>query len=263
MMDKSELEKSSPLVGDLLGVAPYAKTVNMVAEASVDGIKDFLSLTCRPLLEELGLWGRDKVRIWRLKNLCSILQKAEGKIVIQDGEIMMANPRVGFGIAENASLVEDEELQNMWAGLFSSSITADGKDDSNLIFINLLKQLTVIQARILNYVFENCLKVKFENNLFLGCKYCTDLNTLFEICQISDLDRIDRELDALHSLGLLAHGLFVNSSVVDLTLKSLAIHLIARCKGIQSVGSSLDFISQEEYETHPEYRPTNALLLGC
>lgn len=247
------MEDTGKNIGDILGLAPYGESLKIVTKGGVEGISKFLDITCRPLLEEFGLWARDHFRVWRFKNLYNVLSKAEGKVTYEEGQIMMVNPRLGYVIAENASLVEDDEIQEMWAGLFVSAITTDGKDDSNLLFANLLKQLTVIQARILNFAFENCLKVKSNNNLILGCKYCIEIDTLFEVCQISDLDRIDRELDSLRSLGLIHNGLSFDSTIADVTLKPLAIHLIARSKGIQSISSSLNFISEEEYKAHPEY----------
>jgi hypothetical protein len=55
--------------------------------------------------------------------------------IIPENGLFQAHPRVLHEIIENASWVDDEEVQAMWAGLLASSCTEDGKDDKNLIYI--------------------------------------------------------------------------------------------------------------------------------
>lgn len=250
-------------VNDVLGLAPYAESVNTVTKGGVNMVGQFLSLTCKPLLEEVGLWARDRFRVWRYENLYNVLEKAAGKVDYMNNQVVLVNPRVAFNIAENASLVDDDEIQELWAGLFISSASSDGRDDSNIIFSNLLKQMTSLEARILQFAFDNCVKVKFDNGLIMGCRYTTNIDTIFDLCQISDLDRIDRELDALRSLGLILNGIPIcnDDLEVDLTLTALAIHLVARCNGYSSVNSSLDFISEQDYMEHPEFHVPEFLQL--
>ena len=60
-----------------------------------------------------------------------------------------AHPRILFKIIEEGSWSEDGVVQDMWAGLVQSSCSDSGDDDSNLIFINLLSNMTKLQAKIL------------------------------------------------------------------------------------------------------------------
>lgn len=249
------MENTGKSTGDIFGLAPYGESLKIVTKGGVDEISKFLEITCRPLLEELGLWARDRFKIWRYKNLYNTLSKAEGKVDYQDGEIRMVSPRLAFTIAENASLEEEGDIQEMWAGLFVSAMSSDGKDDSNLIFTNLLKQLTAIQARMLKYAFDNSLKVLYDSGLITGCKFCITLDEAYTLFHVSDFNRIDRELDSLRSLGLIDGGLDMKdkSLTVNLTLTSLGIYLLARCLGDLSIGTS-NFITEQEYRKHPEYR---------
>lgn len=256
------MEDTGKNIGDILGLAPYGESLKIVTKGGIEGISKFLDITCRPLLEELGLWARDNLRVWRFKNLYDVLSKAKEKVTYKDGQIVMVNPRLGYAIAENASLVEDDEIQNMWAGLFAASISSDGKDDSNLIFINLLKQLTSVQAHMLRYAFDNCRKVKYENGLITGCKFTITLEEAYVLFQINDLDRLDRELDSLNSLGLIDGGLSLEDKdlEVDLSLSSLGIYLISRCQGNSIVDYSM-FITEQEYKAHPEYHSGGYLAI--
>lgn len=256
------MENTGKNIGDILGLAPYGESLKIVTKGGIEGISKFLDITCRPLLEEFGLWARDNFRVWRFKNLYNVLSKAKGKVTYQEGQIMMVNPQLGYAIAENASLVEDDVIQDMWAGLFAASISSDGKDDSNLIFINLLKQLTSVQAHILRYAFDNCRKVKYDNGLITGCKFSITLEEAYTLFQINDLDRLDRELDSLDSLGLINGGLSLEDKdlEVDLSLTSLGIYLISKCQGNSIIDYS-NFITEQEYKAHPEYHAGGYLAI--
>jgi len=70
-----------------------------------------------------------------------------------------ALPRLVRLTLEEGSWIDTEEVRGMWAGLLASLCTEDGKDESNLIFVNLLAQLTSSEARLLNYLCENAEKV--------------------------------------------------------------------------------------------------------
>lgn len=135
---------------DLLGVKPIADSVKTVIEATIAGAAAFLSRICLPASEEFGFLLRDKVSNWRARNLARIAARAE-QHVRDHQSTGSANPRVLMFAVEQGSWAEDDQIQAMWAGLIASSCTADGRDDLNLLFMNLLAQLSVPQVRILSY----------------------------------------------------------------------------------------------------------------
>lgn len=53
----------------------------------------------------------------------------------------------------------------MWAGLFATSFSEDGKEDENLVYISILKQLTLVDAKLLKYACLNCKKHIFSNGI--------------------------------------------------------------------------------------------------
>ena len=57
---------------DLLGIKPIGDAANTTVEKSFQGIEGFLKSVCMPALDEIGLLLRDKVRLWRLKNILRI-----------------------------------------------------------------------------------------------------------------------------------------------------------------------------------------------
>lgn len=194
-------------IKDILGIEPLAETTKIVIESALSGVESFLAMVCKPGLEELGLMARDNVRYWRLKNILSIIEKAKGKLNFDGADLQVqANARVGLNIIDEASIVDDEELQDMWAGLFASSCTEDGKDDSNIIFVDILKRLSVVEARILKYSCEHSQKRLYKNGLIVSDNIKISYEELKHITSIDDVYRLDRELDHLTSLSMLHDG---------------------------------------------------------
>ena len=135
-------------------------------------------------------------------------------------------------IIEHVSWTDDEDIQEMWSGLLTSSCTKDGKDDSNLIFINTLSQLTNLQVKILNFACNNAKKYASIAG-WIGAEELTlTIEKLQEVSQIEDFHRLDRELDHLRALDLLDDGGFdPNSTDAIITPTPLALHLFVRCQG--------------------------------
>ncbi|WP_440952104.1 Abi-alpha family protein [Methanococcoides sp. FTZ1] len=71
---------------------------------------------------------------------------------------LRAHPHIVHIIIDQDSLVEDNYIQDMWVGLLASSCTKDGKDEGNLIYIDLFSKLTSSEVRTLNYICENGIK---------------------------------------------------------------------------------------------------------
>lgn len=195
-------------INDILGIKPIAEATKEVIETGLDGIRGFVNAVFKPGLEELGLMAKDQVRFWRLNNIISILDKAQGKLRFDGHNLhLQANARVGLCIIEEGSKVDNEELQELWAGLFASCCTADGKDDSNMIFVDLIRRLSVIEARILKYACEHATKVVYPNGLILADKLEVTCEELKTISGNDDVIRLDSELDHLSSLSLLSAGM--------------------------------------------------------
>jgi hypothetical protein len=223
---------------DLLGIKPLADSLKISIQAVVDGVSAFLSRICLPAAEEFGLSIKDRVHLWRESNKVILLYKAEQKLNKFSSEKgKHTHPRIVGEILNHGSWVEKEDIQNMWAGLLASSCTEDGQDDSNLIFISILRQLTSLQASLLNYCCENSKKmlsgagwITAEEELIVSLK------KLHEITGCEDFHRLDRELDHLRSLELIGIGLgsggfSQDSTDADITPSGLALQMYVRCQG--------------------------------
>jgi hypothetical protein len=166
----------------------------------------------------------------------AVTQKAEESLVTNGSSASVhAPPRLINRIIEEASWIEDSEVQEMWAGPLATSCTDSGDDDSNLLFVNLLSGLTKLQAKILRYACENAAKELVPNGLIQATYFHISENQLTQLTAEHDIDRLDRELDHLRILGLLDLGAGGFSTSGDLsaglTPTALALHMYVRCQG--------------------------------
>lgn len=149
---------------------------------------------------------------------------------------------------EGSSYEEDDTIQDMWAGLFVSSCTEDGKDDSNMVFVDLLKRLNSIEARILQYACNNATINVFQNGLILGAKYFVSFKDITAIAETDDMYVIDNCLDHLAQIGLLTEsdfegvpGFLVTDKTLQAGITPSALGLSLYYKATGSKLSLLDF----------------------
>ena len=225
---------------DLLGTKPLAEAAHTVTKAAVDGARAFLSRICLPAADEFGLLLKDRVSAWRRSNAVKIAQKAEQKYnELPPSQGRHTHPRLLMQIIDQGSWIEDEEVQELWAGLIASSCTDEGKDDSNLMFIDFLARLTLSEARALDYICRRSTKIRTKAGWVAAEFLFVPLSVLQGIMTISDFHRIDRELDHLRTLGLIDGGFPEDSVDAQVQPTALALQMYARCQGF--AGNPLEF----------------------
>lgn len=225
---------------DILGLKGLSDSVRIATEGFRDGAAAFLSRVCVPALEEFGLALRDRVSAWRARNAAKILNSANNILnANQPGTKEQVHPRLVHFVMEEGSWIEDEQVQEMWAGLLASSTSHDGKSDENLIFLNILKQISSLQAQAITLSVERADKfIEGPNGLALpaAAELVFKVDELRRSLGCDDLDRLDRELDHMRSLGLIGYGLVgggirMGTDQVDLTPTALALNLYVRFQG--------------------------------
>jgi len=232
-MAEPEEDKSKAVVNvgsDLFGLSEASTT--FIQGALVE-INQFLRRICYPAAEELGLLLSDQMRAWRTRNYQRIVQTAEQKLAENHESAQVhAHPRLVQQSFENGSWIDDNEVQDWWGGLLASSCTEDGKDDSNLIFMNLLSQLTSGEAKMLKFAVEESEKFVVPAGWVDAHRLWVPAEKLFEVSGITEFHRLDRELDHLRALDLLSEGGFSEDHTLALIDPSpLSIHLYVRCQG--------------------------------
>ena len=220
--------------GDPLGIRPAAEALRVAVETA----QTFLERICGPAADELGLMLKDRVGHWRMMNALSLVAKAKARFAdLPNSEESKAHPRLVMKVINEGSWSDEEDIQEMWAGLLASSRSDGGRDDSNLIFINLLNQLTAPEARIMSYLCERVEKVRTESGVINANWLHLKLGDLHSISGIDDLHRLDRELDHLRALELTEGGIPVDHPAVGhdipVAMKptGLGLNLFVRCQG--------------------------------
>ncbi|HEY4286955.1 MAG TPA: Abi-alpha family protein [Puia sp.] len=228
---------------DPLGIKPLGEAVNTIVKKTFEGIEAFLQATCKPALDELGQMLRDHVRVWRLNNALKIVNKAKEKFEIQAGEIQLkANPKVALAIIENGSNEESDELQELWAGLFTTSYSLDGKDEENLLYVSILKQLTLPEAKLVSYMCNQSKKNLSDTGIVRSQTLSIYGDTIAEITDISDFNKQEIILYHLSSLRLIDKPDSTNPGgfkslnfngkpLAWLTPTNLALNFYIRCNG--------------------------------
>lgn len=230
------MENKSESKVDILGLAPYGETLNTIAKGTLDGLGAFLSRICLPAAEEFGLLLRDKVSNWRANNAIKITQKAEKLLLERKDEDLHGHPKIIMKIIDDGSWAEDDFIQNMWAGLLASSCSKDGTDETNLIFINTLTQLTKVEIMIVNFSCRNSIKKVTNAGWLMSEEFIIPLEKLIEITNVSDFHRLDWELDHLRTLNLIGDsaisgGFDSESTDADITPTAFSLQMFARCNG--------------------------------
>ena len=218
---------------DLLGVRPLASAIDKTAETSLAGASAFLSRICLPAAEEFGLLLTDRVSHWIASNAAKIAAKAESLTSGMKGRLE-AHPRLAWEIVDKGSWTDDDLSQRMWAGLLASSCASG--DDSNILFTSLLERLTSVQVRILTHACEAAPKFVSKAGLPYTEEISIPLEDLTKLTGVSDLHRLDRELDYLRSMELIGGGssgggFSPDSTTATIQPSPLALHLFIRAQG--------------------------------
>lgn len=231
---------------DLLGIKAYGEAAKIFAKGVVDGAAAVLSRICNPAAEEFGLLIRDKVSAlrpvseWRFQNMIKQIEMSERMLrVATDYEDKKALPRLVRLTLEQGSWVDADEVREMWAGLLASSCTINGKDESNLIFINILAQMTTSEAKMMSYGCEHAEKELTESSTIeVGMGAYVSVEQLKEITGVDDLSRLRRESDHMRTLGLIGTGVWEKEIeadgeklAADLRPTNLGLQMYVRCQG--------------------------------
>jgi hypothetical protein len=99
----------------------------------------------------------DKLRFMRWERQIRMVDKCE-EIIRQrqiEGKLRAVSPKLALPIMENASLEENDQLQDLWANLLASALDPSFKGVLRSAFIDVIKQLEVVDAYILNFLYKS------------------------------------------------------------------------------------------------------------
>lgn len=109
-------------------------------------------------------------------------------------------------------------------------------------FVDLIRRMSSVEARILDYACRHCRKVVFPNKLIVAEDFSIPFEELTKIAQTDDVFRLDSELDHMRSIEILVSGGgfdtgggFVasdNELTANITPSALALNLFCKTHSI-------------------------------
>lgn len=148
-----------------------AKATQEVAKAAQKGLEVgeklggfFAKVLGEPAETAAGILG-DKLKFMRWERQIRLVDRAEEinrKRGILGHEIPVP-PKLAIPIIENASLEENDSLQDLWVKLLSSSQGEETSGNVRAAFIDIIKQLEVLDVSLLNLIFNSYSRAVNEN----------------------------------------------------------------------------------------------------
>ena len=165
-------------------VTEIAKATQEIAKTDRTGIEaaqGFGSFVARvlgePIEAAVGLVS-DRLRFVRFERQVRLADRYAEVMAFRglSSEEQSVPPKIALPAIENASLEEDDELQDLWANLLASchDKTLNGVVRSG--FVDIIKQLEVIDVHILNYIYSDTLKKNLKDAGYWKREYKRDFH---------------------------------------------------------------------------------------
>ena len=228
-----------------------AKATQEVAKATTKGLEVsekvggfFAKVLGEPIEIATGILG-DKLKFMRWERqvrLVDQVQKINQDRGIEGKEIPVA-PKIAIPIIENASLEENDLLQDLWAKLMSSSQGKESSTEVRSAFIDIIKQLEVIDVQILNAMFDGYVNAVGRKNIHKETPRKisfskTDIMNALQISEYIYEDAIDNlmrvrcvcsEVKVMNSFSAGGESMTVDKGYDSLNLTSLGVRFVVAC----------------------------------
>lgn len=128
---------------------------------ALEPVNDFVKRIGGPLADELGEYLAAFVKPYRVAQQVKAMQKA--KQMLKEAGIApnAVPPRLLLPILEGASIEDDEDLHSRWAALLANA--ASSPDSVHPSYVEILKQLTPEDARLLDKLYDSCKSKRSRN----------------------------------------------------------------------------------------------------
>jgi hypothetical protein len=142
-----------------------AGTAMQVTQAAVTEAKGLLGKFLGPSADELGAALADNFRLFRVKQQIRLLRDAKQLLADEGLDPKAVNLKTLVPLLEAAVLEEDEDMSKRWAALLASAANPANAQGVAPSFIEILKQLTPLEARLLDSVYQiiEATKIKQEH----------------------------------------------------------------------------------------------------
>jgi hypothetical protein len=157
-----------------------AKTVRTGIEATQELGRFVSRITTEPLETVMGILN-DKLQFVRWERKLRLAERGR-QILDQRGIQGPLRPipyKLALPIIENASLEDNDELQDLWANLIASAVDPKFEGLIRAAYIDIIRQLEVIDVHLLNAVYESYqqwLEERLREGKEPGSGYCLPIH---------------------------------------------------------------------------------------
>ncbi|HEY2467427.1 MAG TPA: PilZ domain-containing protein [Terracidiphilus sp.] len=215
------------------------KPADMVSLVRIVEAFAFLGRICSGGAEEIGEWVRTRASSHKVLNAVSIALKAENLLGPgHASDRLRVNPIVAVRILEVGSGSDEDWLHRFWAGLLMTSISTDGRDKTNLKFVELFSQLTSIPIRIFTVLCTRAPKFLSEPGVVSAKPLACNVEELVATVG-SRGPQIERDLESLAAFQLIERRAanapaLLTAEHISITPTSLGLQLFALCNGFRN-----------------------------
>ena len=204
----------------------------------------FLLQICPSASQELKLLFREGLSNLRIRHSIEIALKTE-ETLASDPTFprMRASKYIVMKVAENGSWSESGLTRQFWAGLLALSCRTRKKDESLIVYLDILSQLATMQSLIFAAACTRAEKYISDTGQIAARPLICTADQTMKIAEAHDWLRIDRNLAQLCDLGLLEERArskyFTHMDNAKITPTTLGLEMYARCQG--HIGPVSDF----------------------
>lgn len=191
-------------------IQEVAKTTHKALDFS-EKIGDFLKTILGDTLNDVGAILTDWANYLRYKNLLCIQDKVNDihKKRMLEGKTIPIMPRYAIPLLQNASIENEETIQDLWAALIANATDPEKRFQVKKIYIKILSEIEPLDTLVLKFFMKQEIK---DINVVDGSQEGFNLEQL-----LNDLDVRKEELKAslnnLHQLGcIIAQAPFILGS---------------------------------------------------
>ncbi|HHP5491214.1 Abi-alpha family protein [Aeromonas veronii] len=228
-----------------------AKATQEVAKAATKGLEVsekvggfFAKVLGEPIETATGILG-DKLKFMRWERQVRLIDRVQeiNKQRGIEGREIPVPPKLALPIIESASLEDNDTLQDLWAKLISSAQGPTSADYVRTAFIDIIKQLEVIDVMILNAMFDGFVENVGRSNIHHGSSRRVSFSKqsimqAFNIPEHVYEDTVDNlmrvrcvcsEVKVMSGMSISGESATIDKGYDSLCLTSLGIRFVIAC----------------------------------
>jgi hypothetical protein len=128
--------------------------IEAVTSSAMKPVNDLISSLFGPAAREAGLMLQDHIKVYRKEGQFRLYIRTMEKLKALGVTPQRVPLKLLFPIIENASVEEDDDLQDRWASLLANAANPANADGIPASFVNILRELSPRQAKYLDALYD-------------------------------------------------------------------------------------------------------------